>query len=171
MVAGAPGAYLLPVDGSGEMTMGSNARRPSGRLHRPGAGSARGWEAYREAVLLGRSEPLARAVTELCTPIQFLDVNLGFLRTSHERLSTLLELHRAFLRQHPAGGDALRAADADPEVAFFATETPRALAESATGLATVSRLVVELKKLARGDDRSEDEGEVEASSGGGSHAS
>jgi len=148
--------------------MNSTIRRSSGRLRRPG--SVGGWGGYREAVLAERRDPLERAVTDLCTPIQFLDVNLAFLRTSHERLSSLLELHRAFLRQHPAGGETLRAADDDPEVAFFAAETPRALEESEAGLATVSRLVVAMKKLARGEGPGENAEEAPASSEGGNHA-
>ena len=90
-------------------------------------------------------EPVARLASgiarELNTPIQFLGVNLGFLRKAHERLSRLLNLHREAMHFYPEAVAArLKSAEAGLDLEFIEAETPSVLAETDEGMARVARI-------------------------------
>ena len=124
-----------------------------------------GWGAYRKAVLARGGEPLQalvdEAVHELSTPIQFLCLDLIFLRQAYACLGAHLGDPQAGCEpQVEASPPEAARAQAERDLDYFRTETPQVLEDVEAGLAILARVVNAMRNLAR---------EARPGDGGGSH--
>ncbi|GEM_PF-3703144 len=114
--------------------------------HAGGAGHGEGRRAGEIAAAVDLASGIAH---EMNTPIQFLGINLGFLRHSFDRLSRLLKAHQNAMRAYPPEvAERLRRVETEMDMDFLEAETPKVLAESMEGLAKVSQIVGAIQELA-----------------------
>lgn len=95
----------------------------------------------------GPNGRIASAVAERMTvPLEYLDLNLGFLRKACDRFLRLLGLHRACMHHYPAEvAEKLRRAEAELDIPFFEGEVRKAAEESAEGLGHVAQALQSLR--------------------------
>lgn len=93
---------------------------------------------------------------EMNTPVQFLGINLGFLRHAYGRFDRFMDTAQAFAAEAPEAAQAeLRHLEEEMDLEFLRGEVPKVLAECLEGLGKVARIASALGDLpaAAGDPR------------------
>ncbi|GEM_PF-6681982 len=90
-------------------------------------------------------------IGEMSTPVQYLGLNLSFLRHGCHRLLRVLEAHHAAMGDYPPEvAERLLRVEGELDLPFLSDELPKVLAESVEGLAIVSRILEAMHRANEG---------------------
>lgn len=90
--------------------------------------------------------PIEDLLHEMNTPVQYLAVNLGFLKHGCQRLARALDAHHAAMNAYPGEvAERLGRVEGELDLEFLNEEIPKVLDESLEGLATVARILAAMQ--------------------------